>query len=1055
MADRYPMLPNGFSPAMHQQQMAQSHLNQSQEGHAPVAGFPDQWQQMQQIQNQFRPQSAGLDPSHVNPQVQEMMRNQQLARQGHPFLDQQPNSFQNSIQSLNSRFQQPSNPEAHRQLELLGLAHNQQPQNGPVNFANRMHQQAALNGQRIGQQPQQPQQPETFLAAPGPNPMRQPSPSHQQGQPPAPQQGQPAQVTRASYVALQERAHNLKSIISNQEAQLMQLTSQRTRIGDASFMDKVRTVSADLKNRKEHYARLVNFINQIQSHIQHGGGASQNMGGMSAPMSMPPQPSAGPSWMQGPQLTQPPFNQNPGPQNGPAASPPNSHLSNYSPRPGPAQQQFSNPMQQPTPSFQPNLAGQQPFPSIPPLDKVRFENVFKSWCTQRNIQLNPRILTIDARSIDLHDLHTQVMMEGGAQVVSQKDLWTTVGGRMGFVQFPASDSEPAKSGPGVAQQLAHAYKEYLAAFDNVYINTVMEQRRKNSANAQHSMGAGIAGPRIPADPTQMQLVMQYANLPTSELRRRGFPEQIVQFVENNRSTLLQNRLEQAKFHEMLAPHSAPQPMQPNNQAGIPPSMAGMNGGRVPAGLPGPPRIMDATGQPPQRPTRETSMVPERMLSNVPPIEIPPEQRMEYNNILEQLHRACMELDHKLPMILAVLKSESVVRRYVIIVQTAIQQRAMITSGSTRFLVTLDTLRNMMNQVQGISENFATILSTLMGKQHPGQGPMQRPPMPNPLGPMPPAAPTTTDTATATTTDSPAPAPTPTPPPVASASTPVHNAPTPRDMASPKSPKGKAAAKPKPAPRRKSIKAPNPPLPIQEPVTAPSPAGSNSNKRGRDEEASPSLYNTSVANEPSPPKRLKTEWEGTPSEAITVRAEQVESVKTEEDSAAFLEQMTELFRMAANDGQDRLTSDFSETLDTILKGFGTSTDESASTIPSIGHGESSGATDVVQSSSDEFVEFFDFSSFGTSEEDDAAPTPDLFSSSSTNPSTNPSPESNAEMDATHQAPALLSDGKSDEFDHLRLGVWREVDGGESAYFNSGQWKWDGSMQHTEQAWAFNS
>lgn len=86
--------------------------------------------------------------------------------------------------------------------------------------------------------------------------------------------------------------------------------------------------------------------------------------------------------------------------------------------------------------------------------------------------------------------------------VAQKDLWAVVGGRMGFVQFPASDSEPAKSGPGVAQQLAHAYKEYLAAFDNVYLSTVMESRRKNQANLQHSMA------RAPTDPTQMQLVMQ-------------------------------------------------------------------------------------------------------------------------------------------------------------------------------------------------------------------------------------------------------------------------------------------------------------------------------------------------------------------------------------------------------------------------------------------------------------------------------------------------------------------------------------------------------------------
>nr|GAT60914.1 predicted protein [Mycena chlorophos] len=1089
MADRYSMLSNGF---MHQAQMNQQHVNQGQDGLGAFNEQAPMWSQMQQIQNQFRPQSTGLDGNHVSPQVAEMMRNQQLARQAAAsqqqhfpsFLDQQNNSFQNMPPSLNGRFQQPNNPDANRQLELLGIAHNQQQtQNGPVNFANRMHQQAALNGQRMGQ-------PDSFLGPPAGNPMRQPSPSGQP-QPPVPvvpgPQSQPAQVTRASYVALQERAHNLKSIISNQEAQLMQLTSQRTRIGDASFMDKVRTVSADLKNRKEHYARLVNFIGQIQSHMQHGGGQNMPMG---AQMPVP----AGGSWMQGNQPTgQPQFNQNQGPQppqTNPATATPNNMPPNFA-RPGPSQ---PHPMQ-PTPPFPPNTGAQSSF-ALPPLDKLRFDNVFKSWCAQRNIQLNPRILTIDARSIDLHDLHTQVILEGGAQAVAQKDLWAVVGGRMGFVQFSGSDSEPAKSGPGVAQQLAHAYKEYLAAFDNVYLSTVMESRRKNQANLQHPMA------RAPTDPAQMQLVMQYANLPTSELRRRGMPEQVIQFVENHRATILQNRMDQAKFHEMLAPQQQ-QPgggPPPNNNLAL---AGGAQPMRPPPNQLQPTRLMDASGQPPQRPTRESmqaAMVqlaklkseygPERMLQNVPPIELPPDQRMEYNTVLEQLHRACMDLDHKLPMILAVLKNESVVRRYVIIVQTAIQQRAMITSGSTRFLVTLETLRNMLLQVQTITENFATILSTLMNKQQvpgggpngplpitaPGPGPGPRPPMPGPMGPqmggpqppmppqpMPPQPPVARPPINLQpppkrrgTGAAPSPAPTtpaaltPTPPPVASASTPVHNAPTPRDMASPKSPKTKGAAKPKPAARRRQsvAKQTAAPAPPADPMTVPSPAGS---KRAREEDPSPSLQSSipsqTVANEPSPPKRLKMEWDGPPSEAVAARAEQVENVKTEEDSAVFLEQMTELFKMA-NDGQDRLTSDFSDTLDSILKGFGTSTDES--TLPTLGLGESS-LSDVVPPSNDDFVEFFDFSSFGAGEEDDTAPTPDLISSSA-NPSTNPSPESNAEIDAAHQAPALLNETKPEELDPLRLGAWKEVDGGESAYFNSGQWKWDSAMQHLEQPWA---
>jgi hypothetical protein len=160
----------------------------------------------------------------------------------------------------------------------MGLAHNQQPQNGPINFANRMQHQAALNGQPGMGQPQQ--QPENFLSPsmqnseamrrPSPHPVGQPN-SIPNGMPNGIPTGQPAHVSRASLIALTERATNLKNIITNQESQLVQLTSQRARIGDASFMDKVRTVSADLKNRKEHYARLVNFLHQAQSQMQANG----------------------------------------------------------------------------------------------------------------------------------------------------------------------------------------------------------------------------------------------------------------------------------------------------------------------------------------------------------------------------------------------------------------------------------------------------------------------------------------------------------------------------------------------------------------------------------------------------------------------------------------------------------------------------------------------------------------------------------------------------------------------------------------------------------------
>ncbi|KAJ7274552.1 hypothetical protein B0H12DRAFT_1228260 [Mycena haematopus] len=1190
MADRYNMIPNPFPPPIHQQQMGQNHLQQ-QDNHNPVPGFPDQgpmWQQMQQIQNQFRPQSTPMD-GHVNPQVAELMRNQ-LARQGQgqqqqqqqqqqfglqqmgqsnpqASLDpsnqqQQPSQshpgFQNmgisnpSLQTLNNRtamlqaFGQPNNPAAQRQLDLLSLAHNQQhnqqPQNGPIYFANRMQHQANLNGQPQQQQPG----PDNFLSPSMQNAegMRRPSPSHPTQQLPGPSNGmptnlptglppgQPPPISRQNFISLTERAQNLKNIITNQESQLVQLTSQRTRIGDASFMEKVRTVSADLKNRKEHYARLVTFLHQVQNNMQQANGGQMNNMGVGMPL--PPQSNPGQSWGMhaGPSSQQPPFNQNNGqPQNGQQGGPQgvhpgqNGHVPNHSavpPRSGPAPQQFPNNPMQPNPQFQQNPTNQEGrhYPPIPPLDKARFDTVYKNFCAQRGLVHNSRMLSIEARPLDLYDLHTQVMVEGGAMNVSSKDLWSVIGGRMGFVQFAASDTEPAKSGPGVAQHLAHVYKEYLAVFDNVYVNTIMDSRTKNDAQRQ-MMGGNNGGRPSIADPSQMQVVMAYANIPLAELRRRGIPEQLIQFIETNRSTLLRQQSEAHSFRSQLRPDLS-RPMQPGQLPfGGQQPVPGMNGMMQPGQQPfmSHPGMQHNSmdGQHPQqpglaRPSREhlqAAMVhiaklkndysPERMLANVPAIDVPAEQRMEYNNVLEQLHKACMDLDHKLPMLFAVLKKEDVVRRLVIIVQTAIQQRAMISSGSSRFLVTLETLRTMLQQVQGMNESFATILAGLMGKGPPG-GPMAgmqqqpRPPMnhivppnhlnqPSSIPPQPNSIPPQQQQPQPQPPNRPLnlqppprkrlpnAAPSPTPPPVASASTPV-NVSTPKDGPSPqaptpKSPKVKSKAKPKlPAKRNSTSMKAAPPIPPPEPTTAPSPAGSNT-KRSREEDASPpqqgsmssNSFGPNAANEPSPPKRPKTDWDGPPNEVVREREQQVANVKTEEDGAAFLEQMTELFKLAAgNDGQDALTSDFSETLDTICKGFGAPTDDSAGgSMSSLGMG---GDGSISQDGGppphvDEFVEFFDFSSFETLDEDDGgskAVTPDLMSSSSTNPS----PESNnSEVDAAHQV--QTSDVKSEDFtDHLRLGVWKEVDGGESAYFQSGQWKWDSPMQSLDQPWAiFNS
>ncbi|KAF8161742.1 hypothetical protein K438DRAFT_306116 [Mycena galopus ATCC 62051] len=318
----------------------------------------------------------------------------------------------------------------------------------------------------------------------------------------------PPQISRQNFSALTERAQNLKNIITNQESQLVQLTNQRTRIGEPAFMEQVRTVSADLKNRKEHYARLVTFLHQVQNIAQVNGDQMNNMGSMGI-------------------STSPPANQQPWMQ-----------------------------------------AGWPPQPQPPIV-----------------IQLQQPVIANDT-------------------------------------------------------------------------------------------------------PT---------NIPPTGM--------------------IQHQLRGAMF------------------GGGPPPAPGMNVGIPPPGM----QLHLMDGQQPQqpqqpgltRPTREhlqAAMLhiaklkqdysPERMLANVPAIDVPAEQRMEYNNVLEQLYRACKDLDCKLPMLLAILKKEDVVRRLVIIIQTAIQERAMIFSGSSRFLVTLETLRTMLQQVRDMIESFATIMASVTAHDGP-------------------------------------------------------------------------------------------------------------------------------------------------------------------------------------------------------------------------------------------------------------------------------------------------------------------------------------------------
>jgi hypothetical protein len=138
-----------------------------------------------------------------------------------------------------------------------------------------------------------------------------------------------------------------------------------------------------------------------------------------------------------------------------------------------------------------NVGGVAQLP--PPLEKARFENAYKTWVVTENMKHDSQLMNADGRAIDLHALHMHVMEEGGFSKVQNEELWDVIGGKMGFVQFPASDArEPAKSGPGVAHRLAVVYKEYLLPFDTMYITSVVERWKQMKAAAAAVQAAALA-----------------------------------------------------------------------------------------------------------------------------------------------------------------------------------------------------------------------------------------------------------------------------------------------------------------------------------------------------------------------------------------------------------------------------------------------------------------------------------------------------------------------------------------------------------------------------------
>lgn len=197
------------------------------------------------------------------------------------------------------------------------------------------------------------------------------------------------------------------------------------------------------------------------------------------------------------------------------------------------------------------------------------------------------------------------------------------------------------------------------------------------------------------------------------------------------------------------------------------------------------------------------------------------------------------------------------------------------------------------------------------------------------------------------------------------------------------------------------------------------------------------------------KKARTDWEGPESEELTKKKQAVENVQTEEDATRLFETtMAGMFEIANSDG---IPIDFKQELDQILSYI-------PDNVPTVGTSDDIGVTGpsmspVAQGTGDG-LEFFDFTAYNEDERGSKAPpTPDLVQSSSTKTSPGSDADSSHSAASAPDMAHIVDSRAEDELDAMRLSFYGELGGGEAPYYNTTDFKYDGSMPALDQPWAF--
>ncbi|KAI6100609.1 hypothetical protein F5141DRAFT_1139935 [Pisolithus sp. B1] len=331
-------------------------------------------------------------------------------------------------------------------------------------------------------------------------------------------------------------------------------------------------------------------------------------------------------------------------------------------------------------------------PPVEPLDAERFESTYAQFCRSQPLTFNMKVTIAENRVVDLHKLHVEVLKEGGYTTVTQRDWWSVIGGRLGWVQFVGNETDPARC------NLQHAYKEHLLQFESAYI---MITRNRTSMNHQYQHQ------QQPPSQTQLdpRLLLQLASLTDAELRAKGVSQALIELIKRKRLHLREQQAEevrrvaaemQAMSISQVQVPSAPEPFAHGVQRTplMPGSLPSIPvGEHKPGGQFAPPTNLGMVGLL----DRLKDSIATR-LDIMHLVVVSDDQRNEYNQLLERAGKLVDELDNRLPAYWNTINNEEVIRKFAIIIVTVKRQRE-LSSTSPQYVINLTTLRNMINQVQ--------------------------------------------------------------------------------------------------------------------------------------------------------------------------------------------------------------------------------------------------------------------------------------------------------------------------------------------------------------------